>query len=310
MLSLLWRARGKINLLHVNQKKPSLTWFGSNRKKSLAQDCRCCFFMKGIPLPASMTVEAALILPLMLFFFINLMAGVEMIRLHGNILAHLWQEGRVLAASGWIYGKAEEESTVAQLGGTLLTDWAVKQRLVQKLGKEYLDESPLTYGSNGLNTLESSYLENDCVDIKVTYRVSAPFDVIGFRPFYMANRYYARAWTGYAVCTESEDIVYVTPYGEVYHLDAECNYIDRTVEWCVIEEIGRKRNRDGRRYTICLQCGEGRNAWNILQQKVYYTPYGERYHLIRECEALKRTMLGILRSEALEKYRACGKCAE
>ena len=41
------------------------------------------FFFK--PLHAGMTIEASIVLPLFLFFFLNLGCAIEMIRLHGNL---------------------------------------------------------------------------------------------------------------------------------------------------------------------------------------------------------------------------------
>ncbi len=54
---------------------------------------RICRFMEGTSLSAffsrkvsaGMTVEAAIVLPLFLFFFLNMGCVIEMIRLHGNM---------------------------------------------------------------------------------------------------------------------------------------------------------------------------------------------------------------------------------
>ena len=51
------------------------------------------FISKKEKVPASMTVEAAIVLPLFLFFFLNLMSSIEMIRLHGNLQLALWETG-------------------------------------------------------------------------------------------------------------------------------------------------------------------------------------------------------------------------
>ena len=48
----------------------------------------------------SMTVEAAVVLPLFFIFFINLSGAIEMIRLHGNISMALWDTGSDLGFYG------------------------------------------------------------------------------------------------------------------------------------------------------------------------------------------------------------------
>ena len=46
---------------------------------------------------SSMTVEASILLPLLLFFFLHLMSVVEMLRLHSKLTFALWESGNQLA---------------------------------------------------------------------------------------------------------------------------------------------------------------------------------------------------------------------
>lgn len=270
----------------------------------------------GDCLPAGMTVEAAVVIPLLLFFFLNLMSSVEMLRLHGKLAASLWENGRIMAVGGYLCetGKEDEieEGVLAEFGTSLLTDWVVKEVLVHELGEEYLYHSPLTYGENGLNLVESSYMEDDCIDIKVTYKVSPMFAIPGFSSFRMANRYYARAWTGYKVweekVSESGEWVYVAEYGQVYHRNRFCSYLVRKIEEVSIGEIQNLRNSQGKRYALCLQC-EAKKEISDMWQKVYVTADGEKYHYLTDCSALKRTVRTIPQTEAEGRYPPCSKCA-
>lgn len=313
-MSPLWKKKDKVPIVNFIIKKPSLTQNGRISLIGPAQGISGKCNIKGIPLPSSppgsMTLEAALVIPLFLFFFLNLMSSVEMLRLHGNVAAALWGDGRIMAVTGYAYDGEADENKLLELGGTLLSDAAVSAALVKQLGAEYLDESPLTYGRYGLNLLESSYMEEDCIDIKVTYSLSPIFDVPGFQSFRMANRYYARAWTGYEVWKEetaTDQYVYVTTYSEVYHIREDCSYLARRIEQVSLAEAKIRRNSQGERYQSCLQCslqmdGHGNGG-------VYITPDGERYHYTSECPALKRTIRTITYEEAVKKYRPCSKCA-
>ena len=321
-VSSLWKRNPKT--LFMNQKgwKPSPTLWMLQRKPGLARGSRFLAHIKGIPLlhlPGSMTVEAAVVIPMFLFFFLNLMSAIEMIRLHGKLELALWENGRAMAVSGYAYdrifgdGKNEEsddamwEEVVWELGSTLLSDLVISNAVVSDVGRDYLEESPLTYGENGLVFLESSYGEDDCIDVKVTYQVSPVFRIPGFKAFRMANRYYARAWTGYPVGGEENeeaiDSVYVTPYGEVYHVSRDCSYHKRSIGAVRLWEVYNLRNSSGERYVLCQICrGEGR-------QMVYVTPDGSRYHENQDCASLKRTIITVERVAAEARYRPCSRCA-
>ena len=115
----LWSGNQKqlLTNLKMNRKKPSptnhkqspdsardpeISW--SDRKRSsclfryiervslsVSQNLAGLVFKKQIG--AGMTVEACLLLPLFLFFFVNMGCAIEMIRLHGNLQFSLWQLG-------------------------------------------------------------------------------------------------------------------------------------------------------------------------------------------------------------------------
>lgn len=311
-MSPLWKKNDKVTIVNLI-KKPSLTRNGNNKIISLARGLWINRSIEGIPLPVeisgSMTLEAAMVIPLFLFFFLNLMSSVEMLRLHGNVAAALWENGRIMAVSGYAYDGEGSESKLLEAGGVLLSDLAVSAALVTQLGQEYLDSSPLTHGKNGLNLLESSYMEEDCIDIKVTYSVSPAFTTPGFRSFRMANRYYARAWTGYGVWSEvltEVQYVYVTAYGEVYHMREDCSYLVRKAEQVSLTQVRLRRNDRGQSYQVCLQCASW--AENGVVKGVYITSDGEKFHYSLECPALKRTVNSIAYEEAIKRYRLCSKC--
>ncbi len=265
----------------------------------------------------SMTVEAALVVPLFLFFFLNLMSAIEMIRLHGNLQAALWETGRELAVYGYAYDKGlggeREEQAILDLGGTLLTDFAVYGKLVRDVGTNYLEQSPLSNGAKSLQLLESSYLgEGDCIDLKLTYSVSPWVKVVGFAPFRMSNRYYAKAWTGYDLQgseesqEEGEDYVYMTEHGKVYHETPDCSYLRRTVLAVEEESIGFKKNESGKHYTPCERCAGQRPEEGM----VYITPDGERYHSSRQCSSLNRNIRTVPRKEVEGRYPPCSRCGK
>lgn len=170
-----------------------------------------------------------------------------------------------------------------------------------------MEGSPLTKGASSLQLLESSFDEKtQCLDIRVTYQVSGWFQTAGFSRFRIANRYYARAWTGYEIPQEEEtgrDRVYVTETGKVYHETLECGYLKRVIDTVSLEESAKRTNRQGEAYTLCWVCRDSPKT-----QTVYITPTGNRYHYTLECQSLKRTIRVMERKEAQNRYRPCSRC--
>lgn len=245
---------------------------------------------------AGVTVEAAVVLPLCLFFLINLGSAVEMIRLHNNLQTALWDVGGRLA----LYGQEQGESKLA----SLVSGIYVKSRILDYVGKDYLDNSPLTGGSRSLWMWESGMLEGDSLDIKLTYSVGPAIPLMGFRSFRMANRYTVRLWNGYELpgIKEETELVYLTENGRVYHKDRNCTHLRLSVRAVPREEAGMLRNRWGNTYRPCEKCAVGKAPDNL-----FITEEGTRFHYRGDCSGLKRTVRAVPREEAAG-YPCCSRC--
>ncbi|MCM1120259.1 MAG: hypothetical protein NC543_12970 [bacterium] len=248
--------------------------------------------MKG-----SMTVEAAVVLPLLLLFFLHLGSCMEMLRLHGRLEYALWQTGRELTA----FAAAEPGEDIPD---TAVSYLYVNGRVQQILNREYLDDSPLVYGSLGLNYLASEYQEDESINIVLTYQVSPPITCFPFPYFRMISRYYGRAWTGYSVGQGEERVryVYVTEDGSVWHGRADCSYLKLHIYSASPENVWMLRNADGERYGACSRCGR-----NPQGEIVYLTQEGNRYHTVRSCPALQRRVHAVKWQEDIP-YRPCSRC--
>ena len=180
----------------------------------------------------------------------------------------------------------------------------VNSRVQQILGREYLDNSPLVYGSLGLNYLASEYQEDENINIILTYQVSPPITCFPFPYFRMTSRYYGRAWTGYAVGEDEEQViyVYVTEDGQVWHSRADCTYLKLSVYEAPPEKVWMLRNAEGERYSACSRCGGQPKG-----DTVYLTQEGKRYHTVRDCPALQRRIHAVRWQENMP-FRPCSRC--
>lgn len=246
-------------------------------------------------LKGSMTVEAAIVVPLLLLFFLHLGSCMEMLRLHGRLEYALWQTGRELA----VYAAAVDDAP-----DVAVSYLYVNGRVQQILGREYLDTSPLVYGSMGLNYLASEYQEDENINIVLTYQVGPPITCFPFPYFRMTSRYYGRAWTGYAVGEEEKSnvYVYVTDEGEVWHRRGDCSYLKLSIYDAPLESVWMLRNTSGEHYTACSRCDRCPQSGIV-----YLTREGNRYHSNRNCPSLQRRIHAVEWRENMP-YRPCSRC--
>ena len=248
----------------------------------------------------SMTVEAGIVLPLFLFFFLQMCGFIEMLRLHSNLEYGLWKAGKTLM----LYGTAEQMVEA-------VPEWAVSYLYVNgvlqgTLGQEYMNSSPLTLGSVGLNFLESDIItDEDDVDLTLTYQVSPRGELLPFSYMRLSNRFYGRAWTGYDVVSESVEmqVAYVTKYGEVWHATRECSHLKLTVQRISSAGLRNSRNQWGQSYAKCSFCAKG-----VMPGLLYITQEGDCYHYKEECLGLTRHVETVS-WEARNQYRPCSRCA-
>ncbi len=271
-----------------------------------------CFWARKIS--ASMTVEAAVVLPLFLFFFIQLGCAMEMIRLHGNLQLALWEVGNRLSVYGYALGQGEGEGKgrlPAEISDLAFSYTYIKGQVTAYVGESYLEHAPLAGGADGLQFWESRRdASGDTFRILVSYRVSPWLQEPKAAPFWMANKYYGHIWNGYDLGKASgggdplADWVYVAQNGAVYHQDRNCSHLALSIRAVNAAQIEGERNADGGRYSACEKCVRGSAAG----QTVFVAEDGDRYHSSRQCSGLRRTVFAMTRREAQVKYRPCSRC--
>lgn len=261
---------------------------------------------------ASMTLEAAVVLPLFLFFALNLLTAIEMLRLHGNLTWALNEAGGKLAVYGHAYGQVfpDDGGLADTVGDAAFSYLYIREKIKDSLGEEYLRASPLG-GSAGILFSRADIMEDDRIDLVITYRMKLPFGIGEPGEIRAYNCYYARAWTGYDVAGSMEtagnagNCVYVTETGSVYHSRRDCGHLTRRIRSAPREEAALLRNGSGQRYTACERCGEGE------EEIIFVTEDGNRYHSDRACGGLKRTVYEMTVEAAAERgYPPCSQCGE
>jgi len=273
------------------------------KSKSVQKRVSFCFPKR---LNASMTVEAAFVLPFFLFAFLNVISILEIYRVQSNLSAAMHRTSKEMAVCAYEY-KAVFGDDVGTLESLGLTYGYASNRVKHILGEKALNNSPIKGGVSGISWYRSSVLEeDDCIDLIASYTIKPPVAVVGFGEFKMYNRMFTRAWTGYdnAAASDSnadEEFVYITPDGTVYHRSRACSYLKLSIVPVNMAVLASWRNEGGAKYYPCEECGKEE------RDIVYVTDYGTRYHSSLQCSKLKRTILTVPLSEVGGRG-ACSKC--
>lgn len=239
---------------------------GRNRmekKKINGNDKRKC--MDG-----SLTVEAALVFPVLFFACMSLLYIMQAYYLFGMVQRDL-------------NGEAKRQSRNA-------------------LTEDY---------SGNIQEEEDEVEDGEEIIIQKSYDINLPAAVFAFKALHMEQVSITYPFTGKTIVPQSgdgkegtEEYVYITPYGEVYHKSSDCVYLQPSVRKTAWKDVADLRNSSGAIYHECERCG---GSGLRQTDTVYITTYGNRYHTKETCPGLKRTISKIPIEEAAGR-RACGKC--
>ncbi|MBD5521508.1 MAG: pilus assembly protein [Lachnospiraceae bacterium] len=256
-----------------------------------------------------MTIEAAIVLPLFIFFMIQIMSAINMIGVQSRLGAALHQSGNKMAFAAYVYEKAFDNIPIDGIGSVILTDLYARNQVLNYAGKEYLNKSCIKNGSGGISFSGTSIMgSHDTIEIYLSYYTQPLFTILGFDGFAMSQCYYGRAWTGYDVQSsvsnfnDDDPMVYVTETGTVYHTNRNCTYLNPSITSVGYDDVENSRNQAGGRYYPCEICAKG-----ALSGVVYITNQGNSYHVSIGCSGLKRTIYTIPLSQAGGRGK-CSKC--
>lgn len=284
------------------------------RQESLRADQNTVFISKkervssaaSCSYSASMTVEAAFVLPIFIFCMVNILMIFQMVEYRSRVLAAVHQTGNEIARNACLRGITPEGMQPAE---ALLSAAYLPSGVSGRLESGISDDGCIVDGIIGISYIGSLVLaQDDIIDIRASYSVRPAYAGFGWEGARMFVRYYGRGWTGYNVTrTQGEDkreerMVYITKTGEVYHLSRGCSSLNPSIKGIKYDDADSSRNLDGHRYGVCPYCGDHSPGGSV-----YVTDYGTCYHTSPSCKGLRRTVYCIPLSEAGGR-RPCSIC--
>jgi hypothetical protein len=304
----------------LNNNKP-LRASENAARASLPSPCAGKYSLQG-----SFSLEAAIAVPLFIFFMMNLLFVFEAVRLQSGLQAALQQAGEKVCEAAYYTkfgisrgtGEGESTESVSSEGSgaasLILSETYVRNKVTSYLGDAFWTHTPVVGGRAGLSFAESRIMtDGSHVDIVVNCRVRPFVRVVAFPDFSMQARYSGHAWVGWnggsgadAASGESGDSghVYVTRYGEAYHTDPGCIYLNPQIRAVPASEVSRYRSGNNSKYYPCECCKPGGKGI------VYITKEGNRYHSDRNCSGIVRHTSTMQEKAAKEHYRPCPKCGK
>lgn len=265
----------------------------ANKKQRIRRVFLCSFLKKKFR--GSLTVEAALLLPLALCALTAWMSILDLYRIQAEVKTSLHQSAKELGMYASIC--EVEESSLSPVG------WITTGACITYAKHQLPD-----LGENVTVNLAGSCYQNHQIQLYAHITYKLPFPIFSFSKLTVKNSSKVAAWVGYWPQDwenqegGEEEMVYVSNYESVYHTSACCSHLDLSVHKDEKEKVKDKRNAYGKKYQQCEKC-KGEST------QVYYTEKGEHYHTQAACSGLKRTVRLIEKSQVLT-LQQCERCRE
>lgn len=237
-------------------------------------------------LPGSLTVEAALALPIFLFLMVTvlyLFCIMQVQYIVGNSL-----DAAVAEIS--LMGRLSEKEA----------ENLVKAAFYKELAAQGCPVSKIEHGIAGFSW-KGTKVDAGYIDASLSYRLPFPLRFFGKKSMGLSDGCRMHRWTGNAEngagAEGGGEWVYVTPSQQVYHASRACTHLKLSIKAVSI------KNPAWKQYASCSHCADGKSAGT----SIYITSEGDCYHYAVNCSGLKRTIYMVLKKDVGNK-RACSRC--
>lgn len=257
---------------------------------------------------ATITVEATIIFSLLLATGISLLFFVEIFRMENRIAGALSNTARTMGQYAVWFNQSEvqQKENLLSYGLQEISVFAAQKMIFDEIGEAQLEKSFIEGGKEGVSFL-GSYINGEYINLTVHYRVKIPVLFFELPSLPITQSCYLHGWCGKSggadINSDKGQIVYITPYGTVYHLSRDCTHINLSVTKVSDQQVLLLRNSGGGKYYPCEKCCEEERAYGT----VWITHEGDRYHAKRNCSGIKRSLQAVLLSEVGNRS-CCSKC--
>lgn len=275
---------------------------------------------------ASLTLEAALVVPIFLFFLYLLILPMRMMDTARRMQEICEEVCRDAAEGSYLLTlKSDTSGDESRNDGEVDSaanpgdETAKNARTIQS----YLKGNALGGLAVSLarHEIEDPYLMNlqalrshgwgddQMITLTVDYDYRLPFSVLGPRSIHQTVRASRRAWVGSSANQENashkeneEEWVYVGAGSTRYHRSLRCHYLSNDLTAVSFHQVAEKRNANGEKYHACPRC-----AGSSASGTVYIMPSGRAYHTDPNCSAICSHARAVKKS-TVESLGPCHYC--
>lgn len=282
---------------------------------------------------ASLTVEAAIAMPVFLFCILVFLYYIQIITIQEHIQEAITKTGLTLAKAAYVYDDfldieelgsfdftifgEEYEVDLTEAAQVIAGEQVIKGLLRKELDVPQINNSCIRGGYREISFYYSRILEEDCIDIVIRYRIQFPVWFFGLEDLRMIQRVRLRGWTGhqipatYSVVKKGESeagtMVYITSTGTVYHRNRNCSHLNLSITKTPTIPEGLRNDSGGKYYPCEICCDEEDFASGSYHGVYYITKHGDRYHTAKNCSGLKRTVREVPLTEVSDRA-PCKRC--
>ncbi len=291
----------------------------------------------------SLTVEAAFVIPLcfyvlIMFLYLFLYQYTQLMVYQAMLYAseQIYEKGTIAA---YIEKSGIFEDTVSVITGDDTEEFryilsleeeylagAIGTAYIKELMTDYFDDNDIELdlireGEKGISLNSShAYGGNEKIVIRAEYLFEFPLTIFSNKnrhvvQYFEMNGFFGWGWEESREFYDepetddgedaSDETVYVTENGTVYHTDRNCTYINVKLKKAALSEIPFLRSKSSAIYYPCESCGDVPSG-----KMVYITDYGTRYHFDKECSRIERDVKEISKeyaeSEGMGECKKCG----
>ena len=248
---------------------------------------------------ASLTIEAAMVLPIFIFAVLFIIYGMKMIELQTKIQYALDVTAMEMGSYAPSAEKGSEHVTAQYISAIAYSKTGAKVMFLNTLNKCNGDLELIKNKSNGFSFSQSNILKNDSeIELVVKYSINFP-KLLGINlSVPCVQNAFTRGFTGKKLkASRSDTMVYITTGQTVYHTNPQCTHLKLSIKKIKDTEVNKKK------YSMCSLCKKEKELGFV-----YITSQGERYHKTLSCKSLKRTIYRITLAEVGNR-RVCKRCA-
>ncbi|MDF2886407.1 MAG: hypothetical protein K0R23_792 [Lacrimispora sp.] len=265
-------------------------------------------------IPGSLTIEAAMSLPIFLFAVIILMMPMKLLDDGRKVQTALENTGEELSQYVSLLEEFKTGENLNTAGLNELPDGfinGITEQGILLYTRMKIGRYEMYQGLDSVSFSRSSILKDkETIDLIMDYRIRLPFSVLGLKSIPMTARCYKRAWIGNTLLNndasdDTEEMVYVGRGGTRYHKKRTCHYLYNHIKAVNKTELESIRNTSGGIYKSCSRCVNQAEEDSVL----YIMPSGEKYHSSKECSAITAYVRLVPLSEVIH-LGACSYCSQ